>query len=157
MSGECAICPILETKNDGQDVVVLETQYWRASLAADQRSLGRMFVTLLEHKESLSELSEAEFSDLQFVVKALEGSLKKTYQPTHFNWSCLMNNAVRDGQPTHVHWHVHPRYDREVIVNGETFIDGNDDKTPHHASLETLETIQSEIVSNISGKANRTP
>ncbi|PID32968.1 hypothetical protein CR969_03270 [Candidatus Saccharibacteria bacterium] len=139
----------METKNDGQDVVVLETQYWRASLVSDQRSLGRMFVTLLEHKESLSELNEAEFRDLLFVTKSLEGSLRETYQPTHFNWSCLMNNAVRDCQPTHVHWHLHPRYDREVIVNGETFIDGNDDKIPHHASPETLEIIRSDLVNNI--------
>ncbi|PID32784.1 HIT domain-containing protein [Candidatus Saccharibacteria bacterium] len=149
MNQQCDICQILKTRNNNQDITVLETDHWRVVLDPDQRSLGKVFVTLLNHKGSLSELDEIEVKDLFDLIKKLEASFKKSYRPTHCNWLCLMNNAVRDGQPTHVHWHLHPRYDREVIVNGETFIDGNDDKTPHHALPETLEIIRSDLVNNI--------
>ena len=40
-----------------------------------------------------------------------------------------MNNAVKAGQPTHVHWHLHPRY-----LGGATFTDEEfpDPKWPRH-------------------------
>ena len=34
-----------------------------------------------------------------------------------------MNNAVKAGQSTHVHWHLHPRYLADTIFAGEEFPD----------------------------------
>ena len=120
---DCEICPIIETHNGGEDVQVLQTEYWRAVLDADQRTLGKMFVTLLEHKESISELSDDEWRDLHEIMKRLEDSVKRAFGPSHFNWQCLMNNAVVTDEPTHVHWHFHPRYKAPVEFDGEIFYD----------------------------------
>lgn len=120
---DCEICPILTSHNDGKDVSVLETRYWRVVLDGDQRVLGKSFVTLLEHKESLSDLSIEEWRDLHDIMKRLEASTIKAFSASHFNWSCLMNDAVVAGQPTHVHWHMHPRYTQPVEFAGETFYD----------------------------------
>lgn len=149
-SASCEICPILETHNDDQDVQVFETPHWRGVLDSDQRSLGKMFVTLLEHRESMADLSNEQAADLFTCMRGLEGAISRAYQPTHFNWLCLMNNAVRDGQPTHVHWHLHPRYDVERTVAGEVFHDGVKDKTPHPVDRKTLEQIRDEITRNLS-------
>ncbi len=119
----CEICPILGSHNDGKDVQVFETKYWRVVLDGDQRFLGKSFVTLLKHKESVSDPSSEEWQDLHTVMLRLEASVKGAFGPSHFNWSCLMNNAVVAGQPTHVHWHMHPRYTRPVEFAGETFYD----------------------------------
>lgn len=119
----CEICPILTSHNDGKDVQVFETNYWRVVLDADQRFLGKSFVTLLEHKESVSDLSSEEWRDLHTVMLRLEVSVKAAFGPSHFNWSCLMNNAVVAGQSTHVHWHMHPRYARSTEFAGEIFYD----------------------------------
>lgn len=119
----CAICPILVSRNDGRDVQVFETEYWRVVLDGDQRVLGKSFVTLLEHKESISDMSREQWQDLRRVIKRLEAGVSRAFSPSHFNWSCLMNNAVVAGQPTHVHWHLHPRYTQPVEFAGETFYD----------------------------------
>lgn len=138
----CEICPILATHNDGQDVLVFETGRWRVVLDADQRVLGKSFVTLLEHKESISDLSSEDWSDLHEVMRRLEGGAKEAFAPSHFNWSCLMNNAVVAGQPTHVHWHFHPRYVRPVEFAGETFYDTElippKERTKHVVSDDVL-------------------
>lgn len=141
----CEICPILKTHNDGQDVQVFETVHWRGVLDKNQRSLGKMFITLLEHRESMADLSEEQAAELFIVMRGLEHAINQAYRPTHFNWLCLMNNAIRDGQPTHVHWHLHPRYGGQRKVGGEVFYDGVKDKTPHVVSPEVLGQIRDDI------------
>lgn len=145
----CEICPILKSHNDGKDVQVFETKYWRGVLDSDQRSLGKMFITLLEHRESLSDLSSEQSAELFRIMRGLEIALREVYQPTHFNWQCLMNLAVEAGQSTHVHWHLHPRYDRSVTVSNEVFHDGNKEKIVHKVSHEILEKIREDIADNL--------
>src|SRR3990170_4537805 len=54
----------------------------------------------------------------------LESSFKKTFDARLFNWSCLMNNAFKEKPANpHVHWHLRPRYEKEVKFAGITFID----------------------------------
>ena len=147
---DCEICPIIETHNGGEDVQVLQTEYWRAVLDADQRTLGKMFVTLLDHKESISELSDDEWRDLHEIMKRLEDSVKRAFGPSHFNWQCLMNNAVVTDEPTHVHWHFHPRYKAPVEFDGEIFYDTElyspKKRTTHVVDKTVLEKIKSEII-----------
>lgn len=123
MTKGCQICPILASRDDGNDAQVYQSQFWRVVLDRDQRTLGKSFITLLEHKQSISELSQPEWVDLRDVISKLEASTTRAFQPSHFNWSCLMNNAVVANQPTHVHWHMHPRYTVPVVFADETFED----------------------------------
>lgn len=150
----CEICPILTTRNDGTDVTVIETLYWRAVLDADQRYLGKMFVTLLEHKESVSDLSGEQWRDLHELMKALERAVGRAFQPSHFNWACLMNNAVVAGQPTHVHWHLHPRYTAPVTFADEVFDDTEltppKRRTTHPTTPEVLQGIAAAIQADFS-------
>lgn len=145
----CEICPILETHNNGKDIQILESDYWRVVLDPNQRFLGKLFVTLLEHKPTLSDLSLEQWDDLHSVMKKLEGAIKQAFQPSHFNWSCLMNIAAMNDQQTHVHWHLHPRYAEPITVNGEVFEDTEwyprKEKTNHVASEETLRMIADTI------------
>lgn len=121
--GSCEICPILANHNGGQDVLVFETKYWRVVLDSDQRFLGKSFVTSLQHIETVNALSSEQWQDLHSVMSRLEISVSRAFQSSHFNWSCLMNNAVVADQSTHVHWHMHPRYVQTVEFSGEIFQD----------------------------------
>ena len=138
----CEICPIIATQNNNQDVIVLEVARWRVVLDADQRFLGKSFVTLLDHKESISDLSTDDWQELHDVMRRLEEGVARAFLPSHFNWSCLMNNAVVAGQPTHVHWHMHPRYVQPVEFAGETFYDTEltppKERTKHVVSRDVL-------------------
>lgn len=62
------------------------------------------------NKESLSELTEEEWIELGKLEKELERISKKLFHATMFNFACLMNNAYRDNEKPHVHFHFIPRY-----------------------------------------------
>ena len=150
----CDVCNVLETHNNGRDVEVMQTDSWRAVLDEDQRSLGKMFVTLLEHKPNLESLSREDAAELFVVMQALERQIKNAYNPSHFNWQCLMNLAIEAGQETHVHWHLHPRYDSPVDVDGEVFHDGVKNKTAHIVNREKLVKIRQDILGETTGNTN---
>lgn len=40
-----------------------------------------------------------------------------------FNFYCLMNNAYRDNEGSHVHFHFVPRYKDELILFNKTYKD----------------------------------
>lgn len=152
----CDICPILATHNNGNDIEVIETDRWRVTLDSNQQFLGKSFITLLEHKASLSDLDEKDWEDFHRLVAELETALRKAFQSHHFNWSCLMNIAAMRGQDTHVHWHLHPRYAKPIIVAGETFEDAQwypaTERVDHILSKEILQVIAETIRKNFKSK-----
>lgn len=120
MIDNCHIC----ISNKDLEANLLNTDYWHVILSPDQGYLGRAYVTLRDHKEALSELSEADWRDYANIVKRLENAYKVGLRTTLSNWTCLMNNAYQE-KPSfpHVHWHFRPRYEEAVTLNGITFKD----------------------------------
>jgi len=107
----------------GKLPTVIDSDLWLVALNPNQQHLGRTFVGLREHKESLGDVTNEEMLEFRRVVSAFEIGARAAFSPDLFNWACLMNNAVRDNQPTHVHWHVVPRYSRPVEFNGRIYTD----------------------------------
>ena len=102
---------------------LVDSGIWRVELNPNQQHLGRTFVGLREHKPDLANLTEEEFLDFRRIVISLEVGVRAAFQADLFNWMCLMNNAKRDNQDTHVHWHVVPRYSAPVEFNGHIYTD----------------------------------
>jgi len=117
----CKVCELL-AKNS-EEVVVYSGQHWRVALNPNQEYLGRCYVTMKKHTTSVNLITEQEWGEFTKISKKLENHIEKAFSPTHFNWSCLMNNAMRDNESTHVHWHLAPRYDRKIELFDETFED----------------------------------
>ena len=126
---ECEICPLLVGQTAADDNVILQTERWVAVLDKNQCYLGKSFITLRRHKETLSDLNEADWMELHHVIRQLERAVKEAFGADVCNWECLMNNAVKAGRPTHVHWHLHPRYLGGTRFAGEDF---PDPKWPRH-------------------------
>lgn len=126
---ECEICPLLVGQTAADDNVIFQTERWVAVLDKNQCYLGKSFITLRQHKETLSDLDEADWMELHHVIRQLERAVKEAFGADVCNWECLMNNAVKAGQPTHVHWHLHPRYLAGATFAGEEF---PDPKWPRH-------------------------
>lgn len=126
---DCEICPLLVGQTAADDNVILQTERWVAVLDRNQCYLGKSFITLRQHKETLSELDEADWAELRHVIRQLEQAVKGAFGADVCNWECLMNNAVKAGRPTHVHWHLYPRYLGGATFAGEEF---PDPKWPRH-------------------------
>ena len=118
---DCTACKIIPNTK----FVIFESDYWIISLASDQHWLGRSYVTSKKHVESLSELSASSWSGLKVVIECYEKKLKQVFGARLFNWSCLMNDAYSKAPygPTHVHWHVRPRYENSILFSGIEFKD----------------------------------
>lgn len=102
-----------------------ETNYWKIVLSNDQRYLGRLVIKTKEPRQALPDLSAEEQSDFFSLIAKLETFFKEKFGATMFNYSCLMNNAYRDGETPHVHFHFRPRYKNPVTIFGQEFADPN--------------------------------
>ena len=65
-------------------------------------------------KENLSELTKEDWEELGLLEKELERVCTKLFKSTMFNFACLMNNAYRDNEKPHVHFHFIPRYKNDL-------------------------------------------
>jgi len=118
---ECTIC---STREERVSQAIFENDSWRACLGANQGYLGTLFIELLEHKENLAQLADAQWLSFAALVRQVERAEREAFGATLFNWSCFMNNFYKVMPPVpHVHWHVKPRYDHDVVVMGHRFVD----------------------------------
>ena len=146
----CKLCTLLPTLDP-----IFETDYWKVILNLDQGYLGRCFVTLKEHKEDISELTNEEWLDFGATVKRIESAIKQAFSAEMFNWTCLMNNAYQTKPATpHIHWHLRPRYSTSVEFSDLEFTDPEfghhyDREQRFYAEDDVLTQIKEEIKSKI--------
>ena len=74
-------------------------------------------------KEYLRDLTAEDWEELGKLEKELERVCKKVFGATMFNFACLMNNAYRDNETPHVHYHFVPRYKNELKLFGKIYKD----------------------------------
>ena len=86
-----------------------------------QEFLGQCIIS--SNKESLSDLTDIEWQELGQIEKELERVCKKIFNATMFNFACLMNNAYRDNEKPHVHFHFIPRYKNIVTIFNKKYKD----------------------------------
>lgn len=74
-------------------------------------------------KEKLSDLTDEEWQELGKIEKELERITKKLFNATMFNFACLMNNAYKDNEKPHVHFHFIPRYNNKINLFNKVYRD----------------------------------
>jgi len=132
------------------DDLVYETKHWKVILDPDQSYLGRCYVSLKRHCGDLAELTKEEWLDFAELVKKLEGALRKSFDATMFNWTCLLNDAYQNNPPDpHVHWHLRPRYSHKVEFAGLLF---EDKEFAHHYGRGTNREVLKDIREGIIGR-----
>ena len=142
---ECINCQVPNPDN-----LVYETKHWKVVLAPDQSYLGRCYVALKRHCGDLAEMEKEEWLDFAELVKKLEGAMKKSFDATMFNWTCLLNDAYQNNPPNpHVHWHFRPRYSHRVEFAGLLF---EDKDFGHHYARGMAKDIPRDVREGIIGR-----
>lgn len=150
MNKLCDACGFLQNPNPTTQI--LDTKFWCVGIDGKNHAyLGRAYVSLKEHKPSLSSLSHEEWEDFEEIVKKLEKAYKEAFGAEPLNWGCFMNHAFRK-KPynSHAHWHIFPRYEIAPMLDGISFEDvlfGEfyDDGAKRYVSAETVEHIASRL------------
>jgi hypothetical protein len=132
----CSWCNLSEKD---KQFLVYESTFWSIFLADEQDYIGRCILVLKRHCGSLSELTDDEWEELHKLVYKVETCIKTALGATLSNWSCLMNSFYKDSDPNpHLHIHVRPRYDKPVMLNGNTYIDN---EFSHHYTVNKNRSI----------------
>ena len=101
---------------------IYKGDYWEVIFSSwDQSFPGDCIVSC--NKERLSELSSEEWVELGKIEKELERVCLKLFGATMFNFVSLMNNAYRDNEKPHVHFHFIPRYKNELKLFNKIYKD----------------------------------
>ena len=104
--------------------LLCENEFWSVFLADRQDYIGRCILVLKRHCGALSDLTSDEWDELGQLIGKIEACLKTVLGATLCNWSCLMNDFYKQPAPDpHLHIHVRPRYDKPVVINGNTYAD----------------------------------
>jgi len=103
---------------------IFETDFWRWSLRPVQVTIGAGILSLKRAEEHFSGITEDESKDLIMIVRVIEKTLTKLFGYQRINYLMLM---MVDFQ---VHYHVIPRYDKEITYIGKTWIDNDWPKPP---------------------------
>ena len=136
---KCDWCSLTEEDKQFQ---VYESRSWSVFLSDEQDYIGRCILVLKRHCNSMSELTGDEWNELNDLVCKLEACLKAVLGATLCNWSCLMNDFYKETSPDpHLHIHLRPRYDKPVVLNGNTYTDS---EFGHHYALNKSGTIPAE-------------
>ena len=105
------------TKFNVDELLIAETTFWKWSLRPAQCTIGAGILSLKRPAEAMSDLTEEEGADLIVIVKAIESTLKSAFSPDKMNYLMLMMVDL------HVHYHVIPRYSKDIEFGGDTFKD----------------------------------
>lgn len=99
------------------DLMIFQTNYWRWSLRPAQCTLGAGILSLKRPAETMSELTPEEGADLVVITKIIEATLKKAFNMEKMNYIMLMMVDF------HIHYHVIPRYSKDITFADMCFKD----------------------------------
>ena len=122
---------------------IYETDYWIWSLRPTHCTLGAGILSTKEHHERFSDITIQESQDLQRIVKTIENTLKRVFNQDKMNYLMLMMVDF------HVHFHVIPRYGRDINFAGINWADGGWPALPKLDAPPIDEKILFEIIREI--------
>lgn len=132
-------CCDIWTKFSHDTGEVLATEHWSVVIRRKQVTLGSLVLICKRHAESVGGLTPEEGADLPAAAAAIEQILGTAFQPDKLNYLALMM------VDRHLHFHVIPRYDREITVHGYLFKDPNwggpprlDSETPEDRVVDAV-------------------
>lgn len=105
------------TKFKLDELLIIQTDFWCWSVRPVQCTIGAGILSLKRPAESMSELTSEEGVDLIKITKIIESTLKSAFNAEKMNYIMLMMVDY------HIHYHVIPRYSKDIEFAGNSFKD----------------------------------
>jgi diadenosine tetraphosphate (Ap4A) HIT family hydrolase len=117
------------------DSCLHDYDHWCVLLRPKQVTAGCMVLACKDDVTSLGDLSAAASQELPLAARQLEGALAASFGPDKVNYLALMM------VDPHVHFHVIPRYSRDVQVGATSMRDAG---WPKHPDLQAVQDLSAE-------------
>lgn len=111
---DCIFVDLPAQDNDRENLLLFRGTKAFVMLNAYPYTNGHLMVAPYKHTADLDALDDAELLEInQLVAKSVKW-IRAAYKPDGFNIGVNLGRAAGAGIPTHVHWHIVPRW------NGDT-------------------------------------
>lgn len=120
--------------------VIFETEHWAVLIRPKQLTLGSAILCTKHEVASLSEMPLEALCELKTVSGKLERTLRESFSNEKINYIALM---MVDKE---FHWHVIPRYSKDVEIYG---VDFKDTGWPKYPDLSYKNEISGDIKDKI--------
>jgi ATP adenylyltransferase len=112
--GGCIFCDFPRAEDDKANLVLGRTEQSFAILNKYPYNNGHLLIVPRHHAGDVSQLTEAEWQDLNAALRAAMAIVRQLYHPHGFNVGLNLGRVAGAGIADHVHWHIVPRW------NGDT-------------------------------------
>jgi diadenosine tetraphosphate (Ap4A) HIT family hydrolase len=99
------------------ETVIKEYEHWVTMIRLEQITVGSLVVAAKSSANNLGELSSEVWAEFATVSSDLESWLTNAFNAKKFNYLAFMMSDPN------VHFHVIPRYDVALNIDGKDFID----------------------------------
>jgi ATP adenylyltransferase len=110
----CIFVELPKQQDDRNNLILFRGQRAFVIMNAFPYTNGHLMVAPYKHTANLSELDDAELLEIHQLVARCVEWINECYQPDGFNIGVNLGKAAGAGIPSHVHWHIVPRW------NGDT-------------------------------------
>jgi ATP adenylyltransferase len=108
--GSCIFVDLPNENDDEKNLILFRGKTAFVMLNRYPYTSGHLMVAPYRHTANLSELGDDELLEIsQLIVRCTEW-IGSVYRPQGFNIGVNLGEAAGAGIPTHVHWHIVPRW-----------------------------------------------
>lgn len=110
----CIFVDLPNENKDRENLILYRGSTAFVMLNAFPYTNGHLMIAPYRHTADLNELTDSELLEINQLVAAAVRWIQVSYSPDGFNIGVNLGAAAGAGIPTHVHWHIVPRW------NGDT-------------------------------------
>jgi ATP adenylyltransferase len=106
----CVFCTAASKKPTYKTLCVYQSKHSMVVINKFPYNSGHMLVMPKRHTGDILDLSQAEFEDLQNLIRTTVRAINDLYQPAGFNLGLNHGAVAGAGIPEHLHYHLIPRW-----------------------------------------------
>jgi len=106
----CIFVDLPDEENDPKNLILFRGETAFVIMNRFPYTNGHLLVAPYKHVMTIAELEDSELLEINQLVKLCTIWLNKAYSPQGFNLGVNQGPASGAGIPSHIHWHVVPRW-----------------------------------------------
>jgi ATP adenylyltransferase len=106
----CIFVDLPQQQNDRENLILYRGETAFVMLNAFPYTNGHLMVAPYKHVADMDALSDQELLEVQKLVAAALRWIGRAYSPDGYNIGVNLGRAAGAGIPSHIHWHVVPRW-----------------------------------------------
>ncbi len=114
----CIFVDLPNENDDRKNLILYRGEHAFVILNAYPYTNGHLMVAPYRHTADMMELDDAELLEINQLVARCTAWIRRAYRPDGFNIGVNLGRAAGAGIPTHIHWHIVPRWEGDTNFMG---------------------------------------